>query len=152
MRLIKKNIIMSINKSAWGTQRSLGRLYDDYSLAPFEDEEAARLALYGLHHAPVVRIEKNYLRHDEVVVYLPGYQPQVSGYEIKQYVMRPFTTLEQAYKNVDTTELPSAKPITVSLEHGMGVIRFPTITGGKVFVRYWPNAFSQPNVVLKGES
>jgi len=32
MRLIEKNIMMSINKSAWGTQRTLGRLYDDYSL------------------------------------------------------------------------------------------------------------------------
>jgi len=148
----KSKITDWIAKSAWGTQRSLGRLYDDYSLAPFEDEEAARLALYGLHHAPVVHIEKNHLRHDEVVVYLAGYQPQVSGYEIKQFIMRPFTTLEQAYKNVDTSDLPSAKPITVGLEDGRGVIRFPTVTGGKVFVRYWPNAFSQPNVVLKGES
>src|SRR5699024_6406386 len=47
----KSKITDRIAKSAWGTQRSLGRLYDDYSLAPFEDEEAARLALYGLHHA-----------------------------------------------------------------------------------------------------
>src|SRR5699024_6931176 len=148
----KSKITDWIAKSAWGTQRSLGRFYDDYSLTPFKDEDAARLAIYRLHHSPIVRIEKNYFNRDEVVIHLPNYQSQVSGYEIKQLIMRPFASVEQAYKNVKTQDLPKAKPITVNLEGGMGVIRFPTITRGKVYVRYWPNGFTQPDLMLTGES
>ncbi|HIH2756810.1 TPA: hypothetical protein ACYLM8_003680 [Burkholderia lata] len=74
-----------------------------------------------------------------VTVALPGWQPQVGRYEIVQYNEFKMTGIQRTLNDPDL----------VKLKDGIGYVSYPTDTlGGDIHVKYWPNAFAEPDVVL----
>ena len=75
----------------------------------------------------------------EVVVWLPGWQPQISAYKIVQHVA--FGLFEE-----DSFDDPSA--VRVVKGNGYVQVGARNLLGNTV-VRYWPNGFTQPDLVLE---
>jgi len=74
-----------------------------------------------------------------VTIALPGWQPQVSRYEVVQYKEFGFSGVQQTLSN----------PEEVTLRDGVGYVSYPTDTlGGDIRVRYWPNTFAEPDIEL----
>ncbi len=75
----------------------------------------------------------------EVVVLLPGWQPQVSAYAVTQHV---------AFGLMKESQLTD--PDKVILKNGNGYIRLDAHNLlGNTVVRYWPNGFTKPDLMLE---
>lgn len=75
----------------------------------------------------------------EVVVLLPGWRPQVSAYTVSQHVVFGLMT-----------ESVIDDPAKVEVKSGNGYLRLDAhnLTGNTA-VRYWPNGFTQPDLILE---
>jgi hypothetical protein len=75
----------------------------------------------------------------EVEVLLPGWQPQVSAYALTQYV---------AFGLMKESQL--SDPAKVILKNGNGYLRLEAHNLlGNTVVRYWPNGFTRPDLMLE---
>lgn len=75
----------------------------------------------------------------DIAVVLPGWQPQISAYAVTQHV---------AFSLLD--ENAFSDPAKVEIRGGNGYLRLEAHNLlGNTVVRYWPNGFSQPDLVLE---
>ena len=75
----------------------------------------------------------------EVAILLPGWQPQLSAYTVTQHVIVGFMT-----------ETVASDPAKVEHKNGNGYLRLEAHNlVGNTVVRYWPNGFTQPELVLE---
>ncbi|MFD4841069.1 toxin VasX [Achromobacter sp. NPDC058515] len=75
----------------------------------------------------------------DVAVLLPGWQPQISAYALTQHVAFGLMT-ENAFSD----------PAKVEVRGGNGYLRLEAHNLlGNTVVRYWPNGFTQPDLVLE---
>lgn len=75
----------------------------------------------------------------DVAIVLPGWQPQISAYALTQHVAFGLIT-ESAFSD----------PAKVEVKAGNGYLRLEAHNlFGNTVVRYWPNGFTQPDLVLE---
>lgn len=153
-----------IARSIWGTGERPRLWFSPEELTMFSELEEMK-GFYMFFQVPHVESDKdvlaglakvtppgmiyNVLRNGTaspasrtVTVAFPGWQPQVSRFEIVQH--REFkVTGERA--RYDDAEM-------VTVRNGVGYVSFLVDNwGGDIEVKYWPNAFAQPDVVLTAE-
>jgi hypothetical protein len=162
----EKKVTDWIARSIWGTGVRIRSFRSDEPLTAFTPEEETKefyrffmephietdvavLRTLGSVNIPIWGI-MNQVNHGSqlpedartVIVALPGWQPQVSTYTITQYNEFRFTGIQKTLND----------PNMVQLRNGVGYISYPTNTlGGDIEVKYWPNAFAEPNLVLEME-
>lgn len=74
-----------------------------------------------------------------IAILLPGWQPQISSYTVTQHVL--FGVM---------TESVSNDPTKVEQRNGNGYLQMEAHNlAGNTVVRYWPNGFTQPDLVLE---
>lgn len=74
-----------------------------------------------------------------VAILLPGWQPQLSAYTVTQHVIFGLMT-----------ETVASDPSRVEPKNGNGYLRLEAHNlAGNTVVRYWPNGFTQPELVLE---
>ncbi|MBF8767893.1 hypothetical protein [Pseudomonas putida] len=155
-----------IARSIWGTGIHQNGIFSNEVLSPFTSEEEI-IGFYYFFMKPHIETDTAVLRtigsltipvwgavnranHGSqlpadartVTVAFPGWQPQVSAYTITQHNEFKFTGIQ---KTLDDPDL-------VKVRDGVGYISHPTDTlGGNIEVKYWPNAFAEPNQVLEME-
>ncbi|TBU86946.1 hypothetical protein [Phytopseudomonas dryadis] len=157
-----------IARSIWGTGIHRNRIFSDETLSPFTPEEETK-EFYRFFMEPHIETDVavlrtlasvnipawgtiNKIRHGSylpadartVTVALPGWKPQVSAYIITQHNEFRFTGIQKTLDDPDLVQLRKGV--------GVGYISYPTDTlGGNIEVKYWPNAFAEPDLVLEME-
>ncbi|WJV25582.1 MULTISPECIES: hypothetical protein [Pseudomonas] len=153
-----------IARSIWGTGMRTGWLGGATALTPFDSQEEAT-GFYHFFMAPHIETDVavlrtmgsvlipgwglvNRVRHGTpmpqdartVTIALPGWLPQVGRYEVVQHNEFRFTGVQRTLNDPDQ----------VVLRNGVGYVTYPTDTlGGDIKVKYWPNSFAEPHVVLE---
>ncbi|NPW38153.1 hypothetical protein, partial [Pseudomonas aeruginosa] len=75
-----------------------------------------------------------------VTIALPGWLPQVGRYEVVQHNEFKITGIQRTLSD----------PGQVIVRDGVGYVSYATDTlGGDIQVKYWPNAFAEPDIVLE---
>ncbi len=75
----------------------------------------------------------------DVVILLPGWQPQISAYQVTQKVVLGLMT-ESAFDDPERIEVKGRNGYLRLEAHNLF---------GNTAVRYWPNGFTQPDLMLE---
>lgn len=154
----EQKVTIWIARSVWGNGRN-DAYFSSEGLFAFADDEEEQHAFQRLFQMPHIETDVAVLKllartvpvgmtvlSDEVrtvKVALPGWQPQVSALRLTQ---KHAAMLSHPMGREQTI----SEPASVVVRNGVGYIELNTNTVvGKTTVEYWPNAFTDPQYVLK---
>jgi len=154
----EQKITTWIARSAWGNGRN-DAYFSSVGLSAFADDKEEQQEFLRLFQVPHIETDVAVLKllartgtvgmavlSDEVrtiKVALPGWQPQVSKVRL---IQKHAANLSYPMGREETI----SDPARVAVHDGVGYIELSTNTVvGKTTVEYWPNAFTDPEYVLK---